>query len=200
MRLAQSAKKLCMERILAYNATTQRWDALPVGVSLTNSGRRSGRTEDYFNRREMLSTAPIDPKYQWVQVVGGASSYLLFGNIPEGQANIKQGGKGYLYEYSLLNIEVLQAQVVKMTPGVSASGINGTKTEIITGTYPVAMDRFASFTDANIKNTNLSKFNCYIPTYADVHPQHMLIWRGEYYVVTESVLEMNLTHLFCTKR
>ena len=200
MRLSQSARKLCQETILGFNVVTNRWDTLPPKALLSNSVRHIGTSEDHFNRREVLLTDAIDPKYQYVKLVGGAAEYLLFGNIPEGQANVKQGGLRYIFEYTLLNTEVLDGQVVKLIPTISASGVNGAKTETITGTYPIAMDKFASFTDANIRNTNLSKFNCFIPTYANVNPQDMILWRGEYYVVTESNLEMNLTHLSLTKR
>lgn len=199
MRFSQVSGKFARNHAEVYNHTTSAWDTLSFGLQLANSGRWIGRSEDFYNRRVALAPQPIPSNYQVLKFTAGPEVYLIFGNSPNGQPNI-QSDEAYLYEYTLLNAEVEQAQLVGLTTTTAASGVGGAKVETDLGTFPIAMDRYAGSTSAEVKTVEQAKINCIIPAYAGAKEQMLIKWRGESYVIREATLELNLTHLYCIKR
>lgn len=199
MRLSTAARKLCKTTIEAFNHTTSEWDVLDFKVQLPTSGRWIGRSEDFYNRRVLLCPEAIPENYEVVRIGGRSNEYLIFANRPSGQANIRDN-EAYLFEYNIFNAEVVYADLVGQTLVPVASGIGGIKQEIILGSYPVAVDRYASESNTTVKDTVQSKCNIYIPTYAQANTDHVIHLAGETYEVREAYLEMSLTHLNCTKR
>lgn len=189
----QAVNKLASNTCQAYNPTKAKWETLPFKIQLANSGRWIGRTESFYNRRVILTPEVIDPKYQVIRL--GKVEFLLFANQP----NIQQDDT-YLYDYTGLNIEPSYATLTGLTPTLSASGVSGTKTVVSLGSFPVAMDRFASSGSVLTRDVNQSKMNCYIPTYSNAVETNLLTLAGEQYGVKESFLELNLLHLTLVKR
>lgn len=200
MKLSRAAYKMARNTLEAYDPVSQGWVTLDFKCQLANSGRWIGRSEDFYNRRVLLTPAPLPDNYEVVRIAGvEAQEYLIFANRPYGQPNY-QMDKSYLYEYNVFNCETHHADLVGLTPTLSASGINGKKTETVLGSYPVAVDRYASASNTTVKDIVQSKCNVYIPTYAGANTEHSLHLAGEYFDIKEAYLEMSLTHLNCIKR
>lgn len=199
MKLGTAARKLAKNTLSAYDPVLARWEALPFNCQLANSGRWIGRSEDFYNRRVLLMPEPLPEQYEVVKVGASAAEYLVFANKPFGQPN-SQANEAYLFEYTIFNTEVEYARLIGLTPTLSASGINGKKTEVVLGVFPVAMDRYASSSNTTVKDIIQSKCNIYIPTYANAGTEHTLQLMGELYDVKEAYLELSLTHLNCIKR
>lgn len=199
MKLRTAARKMARNTIEAFNPDTERWDKLSFKCQLANSGRWIGRSEDFYNRRVLLTPQPIPSIYEVVRLTGTGSEYLLYSHKPGGQINI-QADEGYLFEYNALNTEFEYADLVGLSPVTSASGINGKKVEYVIGSYPVAIDRYASATNTTVKDIVQSKVNIFIPTYALANTEHTIRLAGEYFDIKEAYQELSLTHLNCTKR
>jgi len=193
VKLSQASNKLSRNVAQVYDHTDSVWVSLPFKVMLANSGRWIGRTETFYNRRVILSPHRIDPEYQVIRISG--AEYLLFAEQPNIQAN-----DTYLYDYTGLNVEREYADLKGLTPTLVASGISGKKVVSSLGSFPIAMDRFASNPSTLVKDVTQSKLNCYIPTYANASRDHIVEFRGEQYDVKEEYLELNLTHLTLIKR
>ena len=199
MRFSQAAGKFSRNELQAFNHTTQQWDILPFKCMLGNSGRWIGRSEDFYNRRVLLTPQPIPIDYQVVKLGQRDGEYLIFANAPEAQPNV-QANEAYLFDYTVLNAEVQHADLVDLVPTVSASGVNGRRVDVVLGTYPVAIDRYAAATNSSVPSVDQSKTNVYIPVYANAKAGQVLRHGGSFYDIQESVLELNLTHLYCIKR
>lgn len=199
MKLSRAAYKMARNKLEAYDHVNAAWVELDFKCQLANSGRWIGRSEDFYNRRVLLTPAPMPDEYEVVRIAGQEAEYLVFANRPHGQPNF-QANEGYLYEYNIFNCEVVHADLIGLTPTPSASGINGKKTETLLGSYPVAVDRYASSSNTTVKDIVQSKTNVYIPTYAGANTEHSLRLAGEYFDIKEAYLEMSLTHLNCIKR
>ena len=199
MRLEKAVHKLFRETITVYNPTTGVWDTPALKANLANSGRWISRMEDFYDRRVLLTSEPIDPQYQVGKIAGGNATYLIYGNVPDGQANIK-AGQGYLYEYMLFNAETSPVELIAYQGTQAASGMLAGQAATSLGFFPMALGRYASATDSDVPNVTQSKFNCFMPSYAGAQKQMEVIWNNEYYVIQEVSLELNLTHAHCIKR
>lgn len=199
MKLGVASRKMARNTLSAYDPVLARWDLLNFKCQLANSGRWIGRSEDFYNRRVLLTPEPLPEQYEAVRVGTSDAEYLIFANKPFGQPNIR-ANEAYLFEYTIFNIELQYAELIGLTPTLSASGINGKKTEVVLGTFPVAMDRYASSSNTTVKDIIQSKCNIYIPTYANAGTEHTLRLMGELYDIKEAYLELSLTHLNCIKR
>lgn len=199
MRLSSATKKLAKTPLQGYDPTKAKWVTLNFGCQLTPSGRWIGRTEDFYNRRVVLTPEPIPEIYEVIRIGGSVAEYLLFANRPFGQPNYRNG-EFYLFEYNALNAEVNHASLIELVSTPVASGISGKKVEHVIGTFPVAVDRYAGKTNTTAKDLVQSKCNVYIPTYAGATSAHTLRLDGDSYDIQESYLELSLTHLNCVKR
>lgn len=199
MKLQRAALKLAKNTLQGYNHLTSTWVTLPFKCQFANSGRWIGRSEDFYNRRVLLTPEPVPETYQVIRIGSESAEYLLFGNAPHGQANISHN-VAYMFEYNALNVEVEYAQLIELTSTPSASGISGIKTETVLGSFPVAVSRYASLSNTVAKNVTQSRCDVYIPTYAGAKTEHTLRLAGESYDIVESYLELNLRHLNCNKR
>lgn len=199
MKLSTAARKLSKTVLKGYDHLTASWVTLGFQCQIANSGRWIGRSEDFYNRRVLLTPEPLPDKYEVVRVGDSNAEYLIFANRPSGQVNIRDN-LSYMWEYTIFNTEVVYASIMGLTPSVSASGINGAKVPSLIGTFPVAIDRYASSSNTTVKDIVQSKCNVYIPTYANAGTEHTLVLAGEYYDIKEAYLEMSLTHLNCIKR
>ncbi len=199
MNLGRAAHKMSKNTLEGFDHVNSVWVTLPFKCQLATSGRWIGRSEDFYNRRVLLTPEPLPETYEVVRIGGLGTEYLVFANRPLGQPNTRDNHT-YLYEYNVFNVEVVYADLVGLTQTVSASGINGAKVETVLGTYPVAVDRYASSSNTTVKDIVQSKVNVYIPTYAQANTEHTIHLAGEYYDIKEAYLELSLTHLNCIKR
>lgn len=198
MKLSRAARKMANTTLECYDPNLGMWVKQSFGCQMSNSGRWIGRSEDFYNRRVLLTPYEIPPQYEVVRVGNRTNEYLIFSNEPSGQVNIRDN-EAYLFEYNILNVEIEYAELVGLTNTPSASGINGKKVEESLGFFPVAVDRYAGMTNSTVKDTVQSKMNVYIPTYANANVNHILRLAGETYDIKEVYLELSLTHMNCVK-
>jgi hypothetical protein len=191
----QAAGKLSKDNAEVYNNTSGLWEPLGFKVLLSESGRWVGRTESFANRRVLLSPQKIDDSIQVLRLTTDNVEFLLYSEQP----NIAKN-KSYLFDYTIMNVEVGYAELFELVDTPMASGLSGRKVENSLGLFPIATDRFAGQAGSVVRDMNQSRLNCFIPLYCNAKREHFLRWQGYDYDIKEVYPELRILHLIVTQR
>lgn len=194
MKLLQAIGKLAKQPLELYNPITSTWDSHSVPVVLEASARWISARKEFFNRRVILTSAPIPNTYRVCRIQGEAREYLLYFMQP----NFERG-ENYLYEYTALDSDG-SIDVIELQTTLSASGIPSAATEVVVGTYPHTLTRYASNSSEVAESVVHTKSFVFLPGYAAVTTSHKLKRDGGVLEIQEVQRELDLLRVMVKEK